>query len=976
MSQDQMDQSYLINGLNLEILRTKDVFISYGHDAYLPYARRLAADLEKYVNKVWFDEKQIREAHLWDNEIEEGIADSTTMVALMTQHAYRRPAGVCLNEVVFASNCGKAIIPVLVENISVPLLLCKIQYVDVCSIYDPETDTFHEERYADTLRRLLICIEDPDSELDGRLTFLKKFLRPVDNQLDIAEKARDFVGREWLTERFFRWLADDNSSTVYFLTGGPGTGKSSFSAHLALNAEQVKGIHFCKYNERQSGTCGTVIKTLAYMLATQLEEHGDYLEGVDTDKIFTATDEELFKLLLLKPLQNINLSGSKIVLIVDGLDEMNPDGLNTFLSLLEYYYHSFPSWFKLLLTSRSNPAILNRLTEIQPYIIDADCPENQDDIRQYLTMKLEGIMTLTEAQMEQIIEKSEGVFQYVVYLVQDIHRRGITDFDSLELPKGLSAAYGLNFKRYFPDNRGFSAVCPVLELMCAAQEPLMGKTIGRILNDSYALSHTLSILGDYVVNRGGVVTFFHKSVADWLSNQEENVDFFVDTFRGHIKLAQWAAENVDSWEHGNYLYQYGFYHMYAAEKYDSIYAIVNEGEDVLSDSFVVFLEELLVSEAPTGKLFKGMKRNVEDLEGILCKAIRVLFEKGMREVYAEQLIDSFYDCFSWLEDYARLFECLQKSKLRELPEIGMKLLEQIQNHEIRLSIYNCIGDSYRLMGDHENAFASYEKVINGYPERQRANKCFASLYNYYDLRYVKGYLREAERAIDRLGRQIPEASFKRYKMWRLKGNINHQAGRRESAAECFRKSLAVAEANHRLRNVAEAHYSIAEALVGIDHEQAVFHLETARKISKQIRSDTAYSRTYFAHVELLIAQQKWEEAIEVGKIGAELVTKTGYLTGTARIKRNMALAYYQTGDYEQAIACASFAHDRFKKRNSYPAARIAAWRTLLESADRIGKLSDAVKLDDLENIPNLNEFDNLDDHIRIIQELVEKGRNL
>ena len=971
-----MELSYITNGIDLDKLRTKSVFISYGHDDFLPYARRLAGDLKLFVRKVWFDEQCIRSAHKWDVEIEDGISTSDTIIAMMTKHAYRRPSGVCLNEVVYASNSGKEIVPVLVERISIPLLLCSIQYVDVCEIYDPITNTFHEENYIDTLRRLLICIENPGSEVDGQLSSLKKFIKPMDNQMEISEKTRDFIGREWMVAGFEQWLQASGSSAIYFLVGGPGTGKSSFAAHLSMTSEQIKGIHFCKYNDRHSGSLKTVIKTLAYHLAVQLEQYGNYLEGVDMEKLVNATDAELFLMLLLNPLQRIDPPQEKIVLAIDGLDEMNPDSLSNFLLLLENYFHAFPDWFKLLLTARNNPLILNRLEKIHPYVIDAACAENREDIRRYLTMKLDGVLSLSDPQIEMIIAKSEGVFQYAVFCVQEIRRSKCTDFENLELPQGLTAAYSMNFARCFPQKESFRQVVSVLEVMCAAQEPMSSGMIRRILKkDAYALQNAVSILGDYIIHRGDTVMFFHKSVKDWLTNETDNVEFFVDTYSGHVKLAAWAADNIDLWEYGNYLYEYGFYHMYAADEYDDIYDILNEDEDLYSDSFCLLLEDLMTGGASTRKLFRGMKRNVRNLEYILCKAIRVFYEKGEREEHVERIVSDFSDCCEWLEDYAKLFHCLLSSKLDKLLEIGLRLVDVVDNQQIRLGIYNYIGDSYRLLGDHENAFKNYQKVIDGYPERQWAEKCFVSLYNYYDLRYVKGYLREAEQAIERLGRQVPEMSFKRYKMWRLKGNINYQAGRRSEAAECFRRSLAVAEHNHRQLYIAEANYSIAEALVGIDNEQALRHIETSREIAKRIHSDTALSRSYFAYVELLVNEGKWEEAIEAGKIGAELVTQTGYLTGAARIRRNMAFAYEQMGQYEEAIRCASFAHDRFKKRDSYPAARIFAWRIILESADKLGRLREAVEMDHLDAIPNLHEFDNLDDHIRMIHELIEKDKN-
>ena len=94
--------------MTLEELKTKRVFVSYGHDAFLPIARRLASDLSAYVQSVWFDEKDIHSATVWTDEIEKGLENCDFVLALMTKHAYRKPAGVCVNEIVYASNKKKS----------------------------------------------------------------------------------------------------------------------------------------------------------------------------------------------------------------------------------------------------------------------------------------------------------------------------------------------------------------------------------------------------------------------------------------------------------------------------------------------------------------------------------------------------------------------------------------------------------------------------------------------------------------------------------------------------------------------------------------------------------------------------------------------------------------------------------------------------------------------------------------------------
>ena len=123
-------------------LKEKRIFVSYGHDKYSIVAKRLVEDLTPYCEHIWFDSKNIREFHGWTDEIEDGIKECDIVLALMTKHAYRRPSGVCINEIIFANNNSKVICPILVEKMEVPLLLCSIQYFDINEFYNSTTKTF------------------------------------------------------------------------------------------------------------------------------------------------------------------------------------------------------------------------------------------------------------------------------------------------------------------------------------------------------------------------------------------------------------------------------------------------------------------------------------------------------------------------------------------------------------------------------------------------------------------------------------------------------------------------------------------------------------------------------------------------------------------------------------------------------------------------------------------------------------------
>lgn len=90
----------------------QQVFISYGRRDAFEFAQKLALDLEKKASrKVWLDMKSIESGDLFEVQIEEGIRSSSIVLAVMTTHSLRDES-VCRDEVVFALNEGKQVVPI------------------------------------------------------------------------------------------------------------------------------------------------------------------------------------------------------------------------------------------------------------------------------------------------------------------------------------------------------------------------------------------------------------------------------------------------------------------------------------------------------------------------------------------------------------------------------------------------------------------------------------------------------------------------------------------------------------------------------------------------------------------------------------------------------------------------------------------------------------------------------------------------
>src|SRR5580693_3207836 len=108
-------------------------FISYARTDS-GFALRLAGDLRKSGAAVWLDQLDIKAGQRWDQTAEEGLRSCSGILVILS------PASVIsnnvLDEVSFALEEGKIVIPVLYQDCSVPFRLRRIQYADFRTTYD------------------------------------------------------------------------------------------------------------------------------------------------------------------------------------------------------------------------------------------------------------------------------------------------------------------------------------------------------------------------------------------------------------------------------------------------------------------------------------------------------------------------------------------------------------------------------------------------------------------------------------------------------------------------------------------------------------------------------------------------------------------------------------------------------------------------------------------------------------------------
>jgi formylglycine-generating enzyme required for sulfatase activity len=109
------------------------IFISYAR-ADSEFALRLARDLRSKGVNIWVDQLDIPPGNRWDRAIEQALQTCDRLLIILS------PASVgsenVMDEVAFALDREKRIVPVLHRRCEIPLRLLRLQYVDFTSDYN------------------------------------------------------------------------------------------------------------------------------------------------------------------------------------------------------------------------------------------------------------------------------------------------------------------------------------------------------------------------------------------------------------------------------------------------------------------------------------------------------------------------------------------------------------------------------------------------------------------------------------------------------------------------------------------------------------------------------------------------------------------------------------------------------------------------------------------------------------------------
>ena len=336
---------------------------------------------------------------------------------------------------------------------------------------------------------------------------------------DLCEKFQEGT-RQWFFDELSSWFADEKSR-VMILSAGPGIGKSVLSAKVCQDYSKhgkLAGRHFCDFRKSNYSKPSNILQSLASQMCDNVDGFSEELTEILGRNHSLDSLSDAFTVLLNEPLHALDRH-EPMLIVVDALDESKTDGKSEFLELISDEFPDLPKWIKVLITSRPELQVQEKLEHFHPLEILPKDYNQQDDIKCFVKSSLPHFTEVYT--INDLVWKCEGSFLYAYYMVNEIK-----DVDvGLDLnlhdyaPRSISGFYEKQFKRL---RKGLQPGIfnGFVNVVAASRAPLPIKIILKCMNlsdEDYETRNIIINMSEILPVHDNCLTVYHKSLIDWLT---------------------------------------------------------------------------------------------------------------------------------------------------------------------------------------------------------------------------------------------------------------------------------------------------------------------------------------------------------------------------------------------------------------------------------------------------------------------------
>jgi hypothetical protein len=276
---------------------------------------------------------------------------------------------------------------------------------------------------------------------------------PDDFRWIIEDKTKGFVGREFVFDAIEE-LFQQQRKGYFIIEGDPGMGKSSILAEFVRRNDCI--VYF---NQRNEGI--TSAEQFLRSVCIQLIEGYGLSHSKDIQPENTRNSNFLRR--LLNEVSGTLKSGERLVIAVDALDEVDLSSQSAGANVL-YLPEDLPDDVYFIVTKRPLPPdqLPLRVNDKRLFDLMQYPARNQEDVEAYIRQRINGVGALAfvplrewvksrgadeEEFVSTLVEKSEGNFMYLRYVLDDIEKGAYPDLEIRDLPSDLQDYYYKHWER-------------------------------------------------------------------------------------------------------------------------------------------------------------------------------------------------------------------------------------------------------------------------------------------------------------------------------------------------------------------------------------------------------------------------------------------------------------------------------------------------------------------------------------------------
>jgi ATP:corrinoid adenosyltransferase len=347
---------------------------------------------------------------------------------------------------------------------------------------------------------------------------------------------------EWIfnDEQYNSWQHGDNVSLLW-IKGGAGKGKTMMSIGLI---EKLSGrpkdatvvtYFFCQNADYELNTVEAIIKGLILRLLRQQE----VLKKVLRDRWDTVNERFSEDVTSWRGLWNVFLEmldsckSSRVIVIVDALDECQNDGMADLLKLIVRTGLSRSSQLKWLLTSRPLDVAERELlagSEQVMVSLELNAEHISQGVATYISSKVSELdhrhhygQTLRRELEEELVRKSEDTFLWVNLVCKELENvdRDQVMTTTRDLPPGLPSYYHQILIQLCEGELYVVTGCVrLLKVMMLTYRPLNVcevSSVSGLSEEELSTDMLVDRCASFVNMRGNDIEFVHQSARDYLA---------------------------------------------------------------------------------------------------------------------------------------------------------------------------------------------------------------------------------------------------------------------------------------------------------------------------------------------------------------------------------------------------------------------------------------------------------------------------